>query len=152
LPFSDASFDAITCIDAINHFSDRPRVLAEWARLLKLGGRLLFTDPITVTGALTNTEIAVRSSAGFYLFVPHGYDERVIAQCGLRLLVCEDVTGNMAKVAEARHAARASRSIALREIEGDHGYDGQQEFLAVAARIAKERRLSRFVYVCEKLS
>ena len=152
LPFSAANFDTITCIDAINHFPDRPSVIAEWVRLLKPGGRLLFTDPITVTGALTNAEMAVRSSAGFYLFVLHGYDERVIAQCGLRLLACEDVTGNMAKVAEARHAARASRSIALREIEGDHAYDGQQEFLAVAARVAKEGRLSRFVYVSEKLS
>jgi ubiquinone/menaquinone biosynthesis C-methylase UbiE len=57
LPFSDATFDAVTCIDAINHFPDRPQVIAEWARLLKLGGRLLFTDPITVTGALTNAEI-----------------------------------------------------------------------------------------------
>jgi 2-polyprenyl-3-methyl-5-hydroxy-6-metoxy-1,4-benzoquinol methylase len=38
LSFSDASFDAITCIDAINHFSDRPRVIAEWARLLSPAG------------------------------------------------------------------------------------------------------------------
>jgi len=152
LPFHDASFDAITCIDAINHFSDRPRVIAEWARLLKVGGRLLFTDPITVTGALTNAEIAVRSSAGFYLLVPHGYDERVIAQCGLQLLVCEDVTANMAKVAEARRAARASRSAVLREIEGDQAYDGQQEFLTVAACVAREGRLARFVYVSNKLS
>jgi len=152
LPFSGASFDAITCIDAINHFTDRPRVIAEWARLLKLGGRLLFTDPITLTGPLTNAEVAVRSSAGFYLFVPHGYDESVIGQCGLQLLVCEDVTANMAKVAEARRAARASRSAALREIEGDQPYDGQQEFLAVAARVAREGRLSRFVYVSKKLS
>ena len=152
LPFSDASFDAITCIDAINHFSDRPRVIAEWARVLKLGGRLLFTDPITLTGPLTNAEVAVRSSAGFYLFVPHGYDECVIAQCGLQLLVCEDVTANMAKVAEARRAARASRSAVLREIESDQAYDGQQEFLAVAARVAREGRLSRFVYVSKKLS
>ncbi len=151
-PFSDASFDVITCIDAINHFPDRPHVIAEWVRLLKPGGRLLFTDPITVTGALTNAEIAVRSSAGFYLLVPHGYDESVIAQCRLRLLVCKDVTANMAKVAEARRAARASRSIALREIEGDLAYNGQQEFLAVAARIAREGRLSRFVYVSKKLS
>src|SRR5882762_8313018 len=44
LPFSDASFDAITCIDAINHFPDRSQIIAEWARLLKIGGRLLFTD------------------------------------------------------------------------------------------------------------
>jgi cyclopropane fatty-acyl-phospholipid synthase-like methyltransferase len=152
LPFSDASFDAITCIDAINHFPDRPRLIAEWARLLKLSGRLLFTDPITVTGPLTNAEIAVRSSAGFYLFVPHGYDERVIAQGGLRLLVCEDVTANMAKVAEARRAARASRSTAVREIEGDQTYDDEQEFLAVAARVAREGGLSRFVYVSKKLS
>jgi cyclopropane fatty-acyl-phospholipid synthase-like methyltransferase len=133
LPFSDASFDAITCIDAINHFSDRPSVIAEWARLLKVGGRLLFTDPITLTGPLTNAEVAVRSSAGVYLFVPHGYDESVIARCGLQLLVCEDVSANMAKVAEARCAARASRIVVLREIEGNQAYEGQQEFLAVAA-------------------
>ena len=152
LPFIDATFDTITCIDAINHFADRAFAIADWARLLKPGGRLLFTDPITVTGALTNAEIAVRSSAGFYLFVPHGYDERAIAQCGLRLLVCEDVTENMAKVAEARRAARAARSTALREIEGDQAYDGQQEFLAIAARLAREGRLSRFLYVSTKSS
>jgi cyclopropane fatty-acyl-phospholipid synthase-like methyltransferase len=152
LPFPDASFDAITCIDAINHLPNRPAILADWARLLKSGGRLLFTDPITVTGPLTNAEIAVRSSAGFYLLVPNGYDEGVIAQCGLRLLVCEDATANMANVAEARRAARASRSALLREIEGDQAYDGQQEFLAVAARVAREGRLSRFVYVSGKVS
>ena len=152
LPFSEASFDAITCIDAVNHFSDRPRVIAEWARLLNVGGRLLFTDPITLTGPLTNSEVAVRSSAGVYLFVPHGYDERVISQCGLQLLVSEDVTANMAKVAEARRAARASRTAALRDIEGDQAYDGQQEFLDVAARVAREGRLSRFVYVSKKVS
>jgi cyclopropane fatty-acyl-phospholipid synthase-like methyltransferase len=152
MPFSDASFDAITCIDAINHFSDRPRVMAEWARLLKPGGRLLFTDPIILTGPLTSEDIAVRSSAGSYLFVPPGYDEWVIAQCGLRLLVCEDVTANMTRIAEARCAARASRSAALREIEGNQGYEGQQEFLAVAARVAREGRLSRFIYVAEGLS
>jgi len=152
LPFSDASFDAITCIDAINHFPDRPGVIAEWARLLKPGGRLLFTDPITVTGALTNAEVAVRSSAGFYLFVLRGDDERAIARCGLNLLKCEDITANMATVAEARRNARASRSTALRKIEGDQPYDNQQEFLAVAARVAREGRLSRFVYVSNKLN
>jgi hypothetical protein len=58
----------------------------------------------------------------------------------------------MAKIAEARLAARASRSTLLREIEGNQMYDGQQEFLAVAARVAREGRLSRFVYVSKKLS
>jgi hypothetical protein len=57
----------------------------------------------------------------------------------------------MAKVAEARRTARESRSNALREIEGDQVYERQQEFLAVAARVAREARLSRFVYVSKKL-
>jgi 2-polyprenyl-3-methyl-5-hydroxy-6-metoxy-1,4-benzoquinol methylase len=150
LPFRDSSFDAITCIDAINHFPNRRRIVAEWTRLLKPLGRLLFTDPITVTGPLTNAEISTRSSAGFYLFVPPGYDELNIALCGLRLVVTENVTSNMAEVAERRHSARASRSPRLRDIEGDQEYARQQKFLEIAARIAKEGRLSRFLYVAEK--
>lgn len=35
LPFPDAQFDAITCIDAINHLPDRGRVISEWVRVLK---------------------------------------------------------------------------------------------------------------------
>jgi hypothetical protein len=84
--------------------------------------------------------------------VPHGYDESVIAQCGLQLQVTEDLTSNMAKVAQARRAARASRSAELREIEGGQAYESQQEFLAVTARVACEGRLSRFVFVAKKLS
>lgn len=150
LPFPQNHFDAITCIDAINHLPDRRRVLAEWQRVLKPGGRLLFTDPITVTGPLTNEEIAVRSSIGFFLFVPPDYDRRLIAAAGLKLLVCEDVTDNMAKLAVRRRAARASREELLRKIEGDEAFDRQQNFFEVAARIATECRLSRFLYVAEK--
>jgi cyclopropane fatty-acyl-phospholipid synthase-like methyltransferase len=151
LPFSDATFNAITCIDAINHLSDRGHVIGESARLLKQGGRLLFTDPVTVTGPLTNAEISVRSSAGFNLFVPPDYDERIIGQCGLQLLLRKDLTANMAEVAEQRGAARASHSAVLREIEGDQMYEAEQEFFAVSSRLAREGRLSRFVYVAEKL-
>ena len=149
-PFHDASFDAITCIDAINHFHDRPKMLAEWARLLKPGGRALFTDPIVVTGPLTNSEIAVRTSAGFYLVVPRGYDELIIAESGLHLLLAQDITANMATIADGRHRARAARAEALREIEGSQSFETEQEFLAVTARLAREGRLSRFVFVAQK--
>lgn len=152
LPFPDARFDAITCIDAINHLANRPLVIAKWARLLKPGARLLFTDPVTVTGPLTNEEIAVRSSAGLMLFVPGDYDKDVIAQSGLRLLVCRDVTANMAAVADRRRAARESRGIALRQIEGDRTFEAQQNFLAMTARLAEEGRLSRFAYLSEKIA
>ncbi len=152
LPFPEASFDAITCIDAITHLADHPRVLADWARLLRWDGCLLFTNSAAVTGPLTNAEVAARSLSGFLLFVPCGYDERIIAECGLRLVACEDRTSNMAEVAERRKNARESRGVALRRIEGDAVYENQQEFFTLAAQLAREGRLSRFVYVSEKSS
>jgi len=151
LPFPDARFDAITCVDAINHIPNRPLVLAQWARLLKPGGRLLFTDPVTVTGPLTNEELATRSSVGFLLFVPEGYDKEVIGQSGLRLLVSKNLTENMAEVAERRSAAREKRSAAVREVEGDRAFAAQQKFLAMVACLASEGRLSRFAYVSERM-
>jgi SAM-dependent methyltransferase len=149
LPFSDASFDAITRIDAINHLPDRPRVIADWTRVLKPGGRLLFTDPITVTGALTNAETRYAVWA-VYTYSFRRATMNSSLHSGLELLVCEDVTANMAKVAEARRKARAARSAALREIEGESEHENHQEFLAVATRVAGEGRLSRFLYVSKK--
>jgi hypothetical protein len=56
----------------------------------------------------------------------------------------------MAAVAARRHDARARREEALRRIEGDETFEGQQRFLSVTARIALEGRLSRFIFVSEK--
>ncbi len=72
LPFADAQFDALVCIDAINHLPGRLSVLREWRRVVKEDGLILFTDPITVTGLLSNEEIAIRSSIGYFLFTPPG--------------------------------------------------------------------------------
>lgn len=150
LPFEDSSFDAVMCVDAVNHLPDRPRVLAAWTRLLRPGGRLLFTDPIVVTGPLTGEEIAIRGSLGFFLFVPPGTNERMLADVGLQLEHTEDLTAAMARTAARWHAARRTREAELRRIEGDATFEGQQRFFEVAARIAAEGRLSRFVYVARK--
>lgn len=147
LPFPDGSFDAITCIDAINHLPHRAAVLADWRRLLKLDGRLLFTDPIVVTGILTNEEIRIRSSIGIFLFAPPGEDERLLQQAGFDLLRRDDVTDNMASVARRWHTARAERSDDLRRVEGEATFEGQQRFFEVTSRLAAERRLSRFAFL-----
>ncbi len=150
LPFPDGSFDAITCIDAINHLPHRARVLADWARLLKPGGRLLFTDPIVVTGILTNEEIRIRSSIGIFLFAPAGEDERLLQEAGLDLIRREDATDNMATVARRWHTARAERDDALRQVEGDGTFEGQQRFFDVTSRLAAERRLSRIAFLASR--
>jgi SAM-dependent methyltransferase len=150
LPFESESFTSVLCIDTVNHLADRPAVLGEWWRVLEPGGRILFTDPITVTGPLGSDEIAIRASIGYFLFVPHGEDQRLLNDAGLRVLAVEDATENMAELAARWVAARATREDALRQIEGDETFEGQQRFLEVAATLARERRLSRFVYLAEK--
>jgi len=146
LPFDDASFDSLICIDAINHLPNRPTVLAEWARVLKPGGVLVFTDPIVVSGPITADEIAIRSSIGFFLFVPPGTDERLLDEAGFDVIEVADRTENMAISAQGRMTARQSRQSDLRRIEGDETFEGQQRFLEVAARLAAERRLSRLAF------
>lgn len=55
LPFADASFDCITCGYAIEHLSEARLGLAELARVLRVGGRLLLrTTEDNWTGHLTS--------------------------------------------------------------------------------------------------
>lgn len=156
LPFDAATFTAITCIDTINHLPNRSRVLAEWRRMLRPGDRLLFTDPLTVTGILSNAEIAIRTgsgtraSHGYSLFTPEGVDEQLIAAAGFILERREDVTENMVQVAGRWRDARERRRSTLIELEGEDAFAGQQQKLEVAHRIAAERRLSRFAFVARK--
>ena len=150
LPFETESFDAVMCIDAINHLPDRALVLGEWYRVLKVGGRLVFTDPITVTGPLPNEEIAIRASVGFFLFVPLGSDEVMLRKAGFKVKRIEDRTENVARVARRWHEARAANESKVRELEGDKEYEGQQTFFDVAATLAEQRRLSRFAYLAIK--
>jgi SAM-dependent methyltransferase len=47
LPFADASFDRVLCLDVLEHltFADQPRALAELFRVVRPGGELLVTVP-----------------------------------------------------------------------------------------------------------
>jgi ubiquinone/menaquinone biosynthesis C-methylase UbiE len=151
LPFEKGKFDAIVCMDAVNHLSNRLKMLREWYRLLKTGGRFLFTDPIVVTGPLTNEEIATRSSIGFFLFVPQNVNEQWIEEAGFRLIHRNDVTSAAASVAKRWHDARMKRQKELETIEEKERFEGLQSFLDVVHRLYSEQRLSRFAYIGEKI-
>lgn len=150
LPLADRSFDAIVCIDAINHFVDRLAVLREWHRVLRSGGKAIFTDPVVITGPVTNDELAARSSIGFFLFVPPGVNERLIEQAGFRLIRQDDVTDNAALIASRWHQARHAHKEELLAIEGEDRFDGLQRFFETVHTLTSQRRLSRIAYLAEK--
>jgi len=150
MPFPAASFDAIVSNDAICHLTDRLSVLRDWHRVLRPRGRMLFTDAMIVSGLVSHEDLAVRSSIGFYLFVPPGENERLIEQSGFRLISSEDVTGDEAVIAERWHAARERHRQALLQREGEANFAGLQRFLTCVHRLSAERRLSRYSYLAEK--
>jgi SAM-dependent methyltransferase len=150
LPIADGSADALVCIDSMNHFPDRLAVLRDWCRVLRRGRRALFTDPVVITGPVTNDELARRSSIGLFVFLPAGLNERLIAEAGLRIVRHEDVTANAALVAGRWHDARAAHREALLQIEGEPRFLGLQTFFQTVHDLTRERRLSRIAYVVEK--
>lgn len=60
LPFADASFSAVTVIEALHHFSDYGQALREIHRILKPGGRLYSTEPNALNPLRRASEIRDR--------------------------------------------------------------------------------------------
>ncbi len=150
LPFPPDSFTTIVCIDSINHLPDRWKVLAEWYRLLRPGGRVLFTDPIVVTGMLSNDEMSIRSSIGYFVFVPPGENERLLNDAGFELRASVDVTSNAAVISKRWYDARRERRNDLLIIENENTFEGIQRFLNVVHRLSEEKRLSRIAFLACK--
>ena len=146
LTFDDQSFDAIISIDAINHLEKRLDLFREFRRTLKPGGRLLFTDALIVTGAITSSEIVLRSHIGPMSFTPPGEYERLLRLAGLEVLEVQDVTSGTISTAKRRRNARQKYSHELIAIEGRETFNGLQAFLETAYQLAADGKLSRFVF------
>jgi SAM-dependent methyltransferase len=150
LGFADSSFDAVLCLDAFNHLTERRLVLSEWHRVLRPGGSALFTDPVVVTGPVTDEELRTRSSIGRFLFTPAGVNEALMREVGFDAIEVEDGTENMAGVSGRWADARERHREALTSIEGEQGFASLQAFLRMVQRVSSERRLSRLVYLARR--
>ncbi len=150
LPFPDASFDAIICIDAILHFASRADVIGDWHRLLRPSGILLFSDTAVVTGAVSREDIDIRASHGSFICVPGGYDEALIVKTGFQLLDTLDTSLDEADIALKLYQERAKRSDGLIAEEGADWFHSRQRFLKVTDALAQSQSLSRFFYVAKR--
>ena len=147
LPFQDKTFDVVFSIDSMNHFEDRLSVLREFRRIIRVGGRLLFTDAMTVTGILGKDEIATRSLLGPTFLAPPGENERLMSLAGLDVKMVRDVTANAAFLAGRRRETREKYRDELVSIEGSATFLAMQHYLATAYQLSSEGRLSRFAFL-----
>jgi ubiquinone/menaquinone biosynthesis C-methylase UbiE len=150
LPFANESFDAAFSNDVLCHIPDRPKMLSELFRVVRPGGRLLFSDALVIGEILSHEEIATRSAIGYYAFSPPGENERLLKQAGLRTLQVTDSTESAAGIAKRWHAAREQRRQQLVAAEGETNFDGLQRFLSCVQFLTSQRRLLRYVYLAEK--
>ena len=117
LPFADGHFDAVISVDGLIHLPNRPSVLAEWARVVKRGGRLAFTDQI-VTQPIMNWELTIRSPDFPFLITTPGYNEAHLSLAGFHLKRREDLTETIAGLAHRHWQTRERHREALIALEG----------------------------------
>lgn len=151
LPFADASFEAVFSNDVLCHIPGRLSVLAEMYRVLKSGGRMLFSDALVIGGVISQDEIAARSSIGYYLFSPPGENERLIQKAGFTGLEVSDTTADAASIAGRWRQARERHKDKLIPLEGEATWAGLQRFLACVQALTEERRLLRLLYQAQKV-
>jgi SAM-dependent methyltransferase len=152
LPFDGETFDAVFSNDVLCHVPGRLAVLVEMFRVLKPGGRMLFSDALVIGGMISAEEIATRSSIGFYFYSPPGANERLMQQAGFSRIRTTDTTENATRIAKKWHDAREKRTAELVLAEGNANFDGLQRFLSCVHTLTSEKRLLRFVYFASKAS
>jgi SAM-dependent methyltransferase len=150
LPFNDKTFDAVFSNDVLCHLPGRPEVLVEIFRVLKPGGRMLFSDALVVGGLLSHEEIATRSSIGYYVYSPPGENERLIERAGFSQIRGTDTTDSAARIAQRWHHAREIRKEELVAVEGNLNFEGLQRFLSCVQLLTSERRLLRYLYIASR--
>lgn len=118
IPVEDNSFDMIFSQDAILHSGQREKVLEEVARVLKPGGRFVFTDPMQADDCpkgvlepiLNRIHLSSLGSPGFY--------RGTAAKLGMREVSFEDRTDQL-----VMHYSRVLQETEKHEAELIHKID-----------------------------
>lgn len=141
LPFPDDSFDAVVCECAVSTFADQPRVVAEFARVLRPGGVVGVTDmvvegelPEDIAGVIApwTCLAAARSVVGY---------QSLFLSAGLRVVEYADESSALRKLVAdlKRKLLVAGLGRSLGAVPGLEGLDvaGLRELLNRAGELVR---------------
>lgn len=106
LDYDDDSFDLVWSQDAFLHSGDREQVCREAVRVLKPGGRLVFTDPMQADDAPTDQLQPIYDRIHLESLGSPGFYRRTLDGLGLTEIAFEDHADQL-----PRHYARVRRAL-----------------------------------------
>jgi sarcosine/dimethylglycine N-methyltransferase len=106
LEYENSSFDLIWSQDAFLHSGDREQVCREAVRVLKPGGRMVFTDPMQTDDAPTDELQPIYDRIHLDSLGSPGFYRRTLADLGLEEIAFEDHAEQL-----PRHYARVRQAL-----------------------------------------
>ena len=150
MPFEDASFDVLVGQEAWCHVPDKPRLIAECARVVKAGGAIAFTD-ILRREPLQAAELQ-RMQEGMpfpTLETLDGYS-RLLAQNGCAVSLREDLSEHWAQILVQRLAMyRSLEADTVRKFGAEH-FRKWDETYAYFVGLFREGKLGGGRFVARK--
>ena len=152
LPFESSSFDAVVALDVVIHLRDRLSLFREAARLLRPGGRFLFTDAGVLTGSISNEEVRARSAHGFTQLIAAGWNETLLGSAGFGLIETENRTMSVVTNACGRLTALQAHRAELEQMSSAAEVESQQHYLETVIELSRRDALSRVMYLSQRAS
>lgn len=147
LPVGDASVDVVLCECSLCLFTAPEQAVAEWARVLKSGGRLGLSD-VTRSGSLPSLPDSLTTWIGCLAGAraPHDY-EALLAQAGFVDIRCQDKSSELsAMIVRIRDLLVAMATLIPNKENGDFRPGRIREVAETLLDAVQDRRLGYAVW------
>ena len=121
MPFVDASFDVVIGQEAWAHIPDKPRLIAECARVVRPGGRIAFTDIVRGEGLSKTGEARLRKEMTFLELASAESYARLLEDAGCTVVERQDLGASWAEILRQRlEMYRGLKETTVERFGADH--------------------------------